>query len=139
MSTEEVRAGGSGREGASAEIYGREAEVAAVHAFVEASGAPRALLLEGEAGIGKTTLWWNGVARATQLGHHVLQARPAEGEAALAFAGLGDLRAAGHRCCGRGDRAGRAHWGFDFCCSGQQIAAAGRESCAGLSTPPHAG
>jgi hypothetical protein len=63
-----------------------------VHAFVEASEAPRALLLEGEAGIGKTTLWWNGVADATQLGHHVLQAKPAEGEAALAFAGLGDLR-----------------------------------------------
>jgi DNA-binding CsgD family transcriptional regulator/Tfp pilus assembly protein PilF len=93
MGNQEVRAGQAGRAAASPAIFGREAEVAAVRAFVESSGAPRALLLEGEAGIGKTTLWCEGVSRAAQVGRLVLQASPAEAEAGLAFAGLGDLLA----------------------------------------------
>jgi DNA-binding NarL/FixJ family response regulator len=52
---------------------------------------PRALLLEGEAGIGKTSIWRVGVAEAEQRGYRVLAARPSEAERELSFAALGDL------------------------------------------------
>ena len=60
--------------------------------FVEAaSGLPAVLLLQGEAGIGKTTLWLAGVAEAREKGLRVLVARPGEAETGLAFAALADL------------------------------------------------
>src|SRR5262245_5229778 len=73
-------------------IVGREAELAAVHAFVEgiADGAS-ALVLEGDAGMGKTTLWNAGIEHAETQGVLVLRARPCESETALSFAGVGDL------------------------------------------------
>jgi DNA-binding CsgD family transcriptional regulator len=49
------------------------------------------LVLEGEAGIGKTTLWRSGIAMAQRAGFRVLEARPVEPESSLAFAALGDL------------------------------------------------
>jgi predicted ATPase len=74
------------------DVVGRERELAALAAFAErGSAGPAALLLEGEAGIGKSTLWLAGVEEARRRGRVVLQARPAEAEAQLAFAGLGDL------------------------------------------------
>src|SRR4051812_6304501 len=42
-------------------------------------------------GVGKTTIWEEGVRLAGERGLRVLAARPAEGEAALPFAALGDL------------------------------------------------
>jgi DNA-binding CsgD family transcriptional regulator len=75
-----------------AEIVGREQERAKVDSFIDAAGRePRGLVLEGEAGIGKSTLWREGVARARARGVRVLVSRPAEVELALAFVGLGDL------------------------------------------------
>ncbi len=50
-------------------------------------------MLEGEAGIGKTTLWQEAIAAAPGAMARVLVARPAAAEAALAFSGLGDLLA----------------------------------------------
>lgn len=50
-----------------------------------------AIVLEGEAGIGKTALWQAGVAAAEERGMRVLSARPAEAETALSHAALGDL------------------------------------------------
>ena len=41
-------------------VLGRERELAEIHRFVATSGGPRALVLEGSAGIGKTTLWQAG-------------------------------------------------------------------------------
>jgi DNA-binding CsgD family transcriptional regulator len=74
------------------EVIGRERELASVAAFVEASAsASRAMVLEGETGVGKTTLWLAGVEVARGRGHWVLESRPAAAEARLAFAGLGDL------------------------------------------------
>jgi DNA-binding CsgD family transcriptional regulator len=74
------------------EIVGREAELACLNGFIEAvRGAPAAVLLEGEAGIGKSTLWRAGVERARAAGLLVLSSRPAEAERGLAHAGLGDL------------------------------------------------
>jgi len=73
-------------------IVGRETELAALRDFVERDvEGPHALVLEGEPGIGKSTLWLAGVALARARGYRVLVSRPAEAEAGLAFAGLGDL------------------------------------------------
>ena len=50
-----------------------------------------ALVLEGEAGIGKSTLWLAGVEAARERGLRVLSSRPAEVELGVAHAALGDL------------------------------------------------
>jgi len=74
------------------EIVSRQEELAALHAFVEEErGGPAALVLEGEAGIGKSTLWLAGVEQARTQGLRVLSSRPAEAERGLAHVGLGDL------------------------------------------------
>src|SRR5262249_44808195 len=66
--------------------------MAAVAAFVDAVGSGSAgLVLEGAAGIGKTTVWAAGAALAAGRGYTVLSCRPAESEARLSFAALGDL------------------------------------------------
>ena len=52
---------------------------------------PAALLFEGEAGIGKTTLWSAGIDQARRRGWQVLTCRPVQPEAALSFSALGDL------------------------------------------------
>jgi DNA-binding CsgD family transcriptional regulator len=73
-------------------ILGRDAELAQVKDFLESvSGRPSSLLLEGAAGIGKTTLWRAGVSIARARGHRVLSCRAAESEARLSYAALGDL------------------------------------------------
>src|SRR6266536_4510870 len=73
---------------------GRERELEELDAFLDAAPkAPRALLLKGEPGIGKTTLWRAAVEAARERGFRVLTARPAEAEASLSFAALGDLLA----------------------------------------------
>ena len=74
------------------EVVGRESEIDSVHDFLEAvPGGPIALLIEGEIGIGKTTLWREGIAEAGERGLQVLTSRPVEAEIALPFAVLGDL------------------------------------------------
>jgi DNA-binding CsgD family transcriptional regulator len=74
------------------EIVSREGELASVHAFIgERDVGPAALVLEGEAGIGKSTLWLAGVERGRAQGLRVLLSRPAEAERGLAHAGLADL------------------------------------------------
>ena len=57
-------------------VIGRERELEAVRAlFVVGAGA---LVLEGEAGIGKTTVWTAGLEDAQARGVRVLVARPAD-------------------------------------------------------------
>lgn len=74
------------------EIVGRDDELAAIHAFLDGAPAtPSALVLEGEAGIGKSTLWLAAVEHAHTRGMRVLSSRPAEAERSLAHVGLGDL------------------------------------------------
>jgi DNA-binding CsgD family transcriptional regulator len=73
-------------------VVGRDRELAAVTAFADAlPSGPSGLLLEGAAGIGKSTLWEAGVAAAAARSYVVLSSRPAESEAGLSFAALGDL------------------------------------------------
>jgi DNA-binding CsgD family transcriptional regulator len=74
------------------EIVGREEDLGSVIAFIdEGEGGTAALVLEGEAGIGKSTLWLAAVEAARERGFLVLSARPAETERGLAHVGLGDL------------------------------------------------
>jgi len=71
---------------------GREAERAELASFVDGlSTGPSALLLEGEPGIGKSTLWSDGVDLARARGAVVLSCRPSGSDAELSFVGLGDL------------------------------------------------
>ena len=74
------------------EIVGRDQELASVRAFIDGANVGlAALVLEGEPGIGKSTLWLAGVERAREGGSQILFSRPAEAERGLAHAGLGDL------------------------------------------------
>jgi DNA-binding CsgD family transcriptional regulator len=74
------------------EIVGREEDCASVEAFVgRTERGAAALVLEGEAGIGKSTIWLAGVEFARSRGLRVLLSRPAEAESGLAHVGLGDL------------------------------------------------
>jgi DNA-binding CsgD family transcriptional regulator len=73
------------------EIVGRDAELASLHAFIGDESEAAALVLEGEAGIGKSTLWEGGVEHARAEGFLVLSSRPAEADRALGHAGLTDL------------------------------------------------
>jgi DNA-binding CsgD family transcriptional regulator len=74
------------------QLVGRDEELNALVAFVRSrESLPGALLLEGEAGIGKTTLLQAGVAAAFETGFRVLSTRPVEAESTLSFVGLGDL------------------------------------------------
>ena len=61
----------------------REHEVAAVEELLERRG--RMLLLEGRAGIGKTSLVEVACSRAAELGHEVLRARGSELQSGFAF------------------------------------------------------
>jgi DNA-binding CsgD family transcriptional regulator len=75
-------------------LIGRDAELDRVEEFLGAiDSGPVALLLEGEIGIGKTTLWNHGLVSAAARGQRVLRCRPGEREAQLAYAALGDLLA----------------------------------------------
>ena len=74
------------------QILGRADELRQVFAFLadDTPGA-RAVVLLGEAGIGKTTIWRAGVRHAEELGLRALVAQPAESEAGLPYAALADL------------------------------------------------
>ena len=73
-------------------VLGRDTALAQVAIFVDATAvAPAALLLEGEPGIGKTTVWRSAQAAATARGHRVLAVTAVEGEADLPFVALRDL------------------------------------------------
>jgi DNA-binding CsgD family transcriptional regulator len=73
-------------------LVGREQELGELARFLDAVPAgPVGLLLEGDAGIGKTTLWREAVLGALDRSYRVLSCRPVESEAQLAFTALGDL------------------------------------------------
>jgi DNA-binding CsgD family transcriptional regulator len=75
----------------SAVLIGRDEELAAIRRFLgQIEEGPCALVLSGEAGIGKTVLWETGIAGAGQSAC-VLTGRGNEAEASLSFAGLSDL------------------------------------------------
>ena len=74
------------------EIFAREDDLEALNAFLaRVPEGPRTFVLEGEPGIGKTTLWAAGVEAAAELGYQVLACRPVGSEVQLSYAALGDL------------------------------------------------
>ncbi len=72
------------------DMLGRDGEREQLERFV-VSAWPRLLLIEGEPGIGKTTLWRYGVDAASRAGCRVLAFRAGEAERSLTFAGLTGL------------------------------------------------
>jgi DNA-binding CsgD family transcriptional regulator len=73
-------------------VVGRAEEQARIVAFLGAvAGGAHALLVRGEPGIGKTTLWRDAVEEWRRAGRVVLVTRPAEEERSLALGGLVDL------------------------------------------------
>jgi DNA-binding CsgD family transcriptional regulator len=74
------------------DVFGRRTELGRVELFLDAALlGPTALLLEGDPGIGKSTLWQAAVDRAIGRGFLLLTSAPAGSEATLSFASLGDL------------------------------------------------
>src|SRR5207237_10785717 len=73
-------------------ILGRDEELAAIESFLAAAVAgPRTLVLEGEAGIGKTALWNAAVRGARERSYTVLACRPPEPRTRRSFGALIDL------------------------------------------------
>lgn len=76
------------------QLVGRDEELGAIVGVLddhEQFGG--VIVLPGEAGIGKTTLWLAGREAAAARGFRVMASRPAEAETRLSFSGLADLLA----------------------------------------------
>jgi predicted ATPase len=73
-------------------VIGRDREVAAAEAFLDqVTAGPSCLVIEGEPGIGKTTIWRAVLDGASKRGHRVLSCVGDQAETRLSLAGLGDL------------------------------------------------
>ena len=73
-------------------MIGRDRELGAGGRFLNSlAHGGGFLVLEGEAGIGKTTVWRELIAGADGRGYRVLSCQPAASEVTLSFAGLADL------------------------------------------------
>ena len=84
-------------EGMAVRAVGRQADEQAVAAFLDGvPSAPAALVIEGDPGIGKTTLWHDALDQARGRGFTVLASRAARAESVLAYAALADLLADVH-------------------------------------------
>ena len=74
------------------DVIGRESELAILHRFLDSIPiGPSALLLSGDPGIGKTTVWKEGLADAQLRRYRTLSCGPVEAETRLSYAALGDL------------------------------------------------
>ena len=75
-----------------ADLIGRATQRSSILAALGADGAgSAAVILTGEAGIGKTAIWESIVADRRSAGEHVLVSRATEAEARLPWVGLADL------------------------------------------------
>ncbi len=73
-------------------IVGRADELRGIAAFLDRIPiGPRGLLLEGDAGVGKTTLWRAASDAARQRGITVLSSRAVESESQLSFTSMADV------------------------------------------------
>ncbi len=74
------------------DVFGRDDELAVIDEFLRADAIlPATLLVRGDAGIGKTTLWLHAVERAHARSFRVLSSSPAPAESELSFGGVSDL------------------------------------------------
>jgi DNA-binding CsgD family transcriptional regulator len=84
-----IRQGGCGMP---TEAIGRDVELETIRSFITSiAGGAAALVLEGDPGVGKTTLWRAALGLARERALRVLEASAAEAEGMLSFASLGDL------------------------------------------------
>lgn len=72
-------------------VIGRDREIERVAEFLDSRSGAGSLVLWGEAGVGKTTLWRHGVDVARARGFTMLLCRPLELDMRVPFAGLHDL------------------------------------------------
>ena len=73
-------------------LVGRTGELETLRHFTGSiKDGPAALVLTGDAGIGKSTLWREGLRMAHEWDFQVLRCHPVESEAQLAFTALSDL------------------------------------------------
>ena len=83
-----------GDQGGTADVIGRAEELQAVERFLEQSSHGLAsLLIDGEAGIGKTSLVRASLRSARSHGERILRSAPAESERTLTLGGLTDVLA----------------------------------------------
>ena len=76
----------------SQQVLCRTAELGTIADFLTSACArPSGLTIEGEAGIGKTTLWSAATEQARERGSCVLSARAGQAEAAMGYAAVVDL------------------------------------------------
>ena len=74
------------------QIVSRGTEERALADFLDSvPNRPCALVIEGEPGIGKTTLWLDALSRARARGFRMLSSRAAAAESVLAYTALADL------------------------------------------------
>ncbi|HET6735466.1 ATP-binding protein [Mycobacterium sp.] len=74
------------------QVVSRDVETQAVGEFLASvTAGPSALIVEGEAGIGKTTVWLAAVERAHERGFRVLSTRATSAESVAAYSSLADL------------------------------------------------
>lgn len=82
------------RVGAQREVVGRHAELEQVRAWLDrVPDGLQACVLTGPAGMGKTTVWQEGLELARAGAFLVLSARPGGAEVRLSYAGLADVLA----------------------------------------------
>jgi DNA-binding CsgD family transcriptional regulator len=74
------------------DVVGRGPEIAAISRWFGADGPPM-LVIDGPAGLGKTTVWASAVAAIQSSGALVLVSAPSEAESGLSYSGLADLLA----------------------------------------------
>src|SRR3954464_5516861 len=73
-------------------VVSRPAASRAVSEFLNSAAVqPSGQIIAGEAGIGKTTLWLDGLAQARGRGFRVLSARAGQAEAMMGYEGGADL------------------------------------------------
>ena len=86
--------GGAQESDARTDLIGRRGELDAVERSIERARTGLAsIVLVGEPGIGKTSLWREAVRLASDGGARILRSAPAESERGLSLGGLTDLLA----------------------------------------------
>jgi len=76
------------------DLLGRALELEAVDRFVErAASGPAGMVVDGDPGIGKTSVWLEAVRRTEAAGARILRSAPTEPERSLTLGGLTDLLA----------------------------------------------
>jgi DNA-binding CsgD family transcriptional regulator len=74
------------------DVIGRESELAILDRFLDSiPTGPSAMLLSGDPGIGKTTVWKEGLSGAQLRRYRTLSCGPVEAETRLSYAAVGDL------------------------------------------------